>query len=120
MSVLLPRPSNGCSAGDGPKHCVAFAGRFSAAAGRCYFVRGPYPFAKRATRTPLCVVRSSRAPVVPALTDFKFTFSDLSRRSGTLHFPESRLDGLERFEQESSHECEVQDPKMAAFDCAQC
>src|SRR5450759_3169992 len=120
MPVLSFGPPDPHPAGSLPVYCGSQAGCISAAAGRCYFGRGPCPFANRTTRTTLRVVPSSRAPDVPALTDFKFTSSDLSSRSGTLHFPESRLDGLERFEQESSHEREIQDPKMAAFDCAQC
>src|ERR1035437_10143351 len=113
MPVLSFGPPNPHPTGSLPVRCASEAGGVSAAAGRCYFGCGTCLFANRATRATLRVARSSRAPDVPALTDFKFTFSDLSRRSGTPHFPERRLDGLERFDQESSHEREVQDPKMA-------
>jgi len=61
-----------------------------------------------------------KAPAVPALTDFKFIASDFSSCNGNPQFPEGRVDGLKRFRQESSHEPEVEGPKMAVFNWAPC
>jgi hypothetical protein len=92
MPVLSARSSGGNPAGNEPACCGATAAREFDATRRFEPSDLPSLIAYCLPRTTLCAINWPKAPTVSALTDFKFTPSNLSNCSDLLLLLESSLE----------------------------